>query len=63
MMALAVDVSRFVGMPMAPPDPILRVSEAFTTRNHLIYDETNLSQIAKKRHKTTSMTISDNVMD
>ena len=29
MMALAVDVSRFEGVPMAPPDPILGVSEAF----------------------------------
>jgi len=29
MMALAVDVSRFVGVPMAPPDPILGVAEAF----------------------------------
>jgi aspartate aminotransferase, chloroplastic len=29
MMALAVDVTRFDGVPMAPPDPILGVSEAF----------------------------------
>lgn len=29
MMALAVDVFRFEGVPMAPPDPILGVSEAF----------------------------------
>lgn len=29
MMALAVDVSRFEGVAMAPPDPILGVSEAF----------------------------------
>jgi len=28
-MAVAVDVSRFEGIPMAPPDPILGVSEAF----------------------------------
>ena len=28
-MALAVDASRFEGVPMAPPDPILGVSEAF----------------------------------
>jgi aspartate aminotransferase len=28
-MALAVDTSRFEGVPMAPPDPILGVSEAF----------------------------------
>ncbi|GJM87139.1 hypothetical protein PR202_ga03064 [Eleusine coracana subsp. coracana] len=29
MMALAVDVTRFEGVPMAPPDPILGVSETF----------------------------------
>lgn len=28
-MAVAVNVSRFEGIPMAPPDPILGVSEAF----------------------------------
>ncbi|OEL38468.1 Aspartate aminotransferase, chloroplastic [Dichanthelium oligosanthes] len=34
MMALAVDVSRFEGVPMAPPDPILGVSEAFKADNN-----------------------------
>ena len=29
MMALAVDVSRFVGVPMAPPDPILGFQKPF----------------------------------
>lgn len=28
-MAVATNVSRFEGIPMAPPDPILGVSEAF----------------------------------
>lgn len=28
-MAVAVNVSRFEGIPMAPPDPILGISEAF----------------------------------
>ncbi|RZB68578.1 Aspartate aminotransferase P2, mitochondrial isoform E [Glycine soja] len=32
-MAVAVNVSRFEGIPMAPPDPILGVSEAFKVDN------------------------------
>ena len=32
-MAVAVNVSRFEGIPMAPPDPILGVSEAFKADN------------------------------
>lgn len=33
-MAVAVDASRFEGVPMAPPDPILGVSEAFRADTH-----------------------------
>lgn len=33
-MAIAVDVSRFEGITMAPPDPILGVSEAFRADTH-----------------------------
>lgn len=33
-MAIAVDVSRFDGITMAPPDPILGVSEAFRADTH-----------------------------
>lgn len=32
-MAIAVDTSRFEGVTMAPPDPILGVSEAFRADN------------------------------
>lgn len=33
-MAIAVNVSRFEGITMAPPDPILGVSEAFRADTH-----------------------------
>lgn len=33
-MTVTVNVSRFEGIPMAPPDPILGVSEAFRADNN-----------------------------
>lgn len=33
-MVVAADVSRFESITMAPPDPILGVSEAFRADNH-----------------------------
>lgn len=33
-MVVAVNASRFEGIPMAPPDPILGVSEAFKADNN-----------------------------
>lgn len=33
-MAVAADVSRFESITMAPPDPVLDVSEAFRADNH-----------------------------